>query len=98
VIRLVLVTVAEVATFASALIYFLFKIVTALENIGGSSNSYLAKIRFGVRAIEKQSSALGPEVKALNERLASLTDRLALIDANLGATAKALGERKGGPL
>ena len=59
-----------------ALIYFLFRIVTTLERIGGKGDSYLAKIRLGVRAIEKETSHLGPEVTRLNEGLGRLAGQL----------------------
>jgi hypothetical protein len=94
--KLILATVAEVAAFCVALIGSLYYIVTELERIGGSANSYLAKIRFGVRAIEKETSHLGPEVVGLNQRLGSIAGQLAAVDEHLGATAAALAARKGG--
>ncbi|MHB1416270.1 MAG: hypothetical protein ACYC1C_13560 [Chloroflexota bacterium] len=93
-IRLALLTVVEVAAFAVALVYFLFRIVTNLEKIGGVGNSLLAKIRFGVRAIEKETSHLGPGVTGLNGRLITLSQQLRMVDDELAAAAGSLAERE----
>ena len=45
--------------------------------------NYLAKIRLGVRAIERQTDALAPYVTKLNAGLAAIRDGLKAIDANL---------------
>ncbi len=94
-IRLVVLTALEVAILAVALVYFLFRIVTSLERIGGLGGSYLAKIRFGVRAIEKETSHLAPEVGRLNEGLSKLAGQLAAVDQSLVATVSALSGGKG---
>lgn len=93
-VRLVLLTALEVVVFAVALIFYLYRIVTALERIGGSGNSYLAKIRFGVRAIEKETSYLGPEVTRLNEGLTTLAGQLGAVDGQLRSAAEALSRGK----
>lgn len=94
-IRLVVFTVLEIFILAVALIYLLFRIVTSLERIGGMGDSYLAKIRFGVRAIDKETSHLAPEVGRLNEGLSKLAGQLATVDRQLGATVSALSGGKG---
>jgi hypothetical protein len=93
-VRLALLTALEVAALAVALIYYLFSIVTALERIGGTGNSYLAKIRFGVRAIEKQTSHLAPEVTRLNESLGGLAGQMGDLDVGLRSSLDALSSGK----
>jgi hypothetical protein len=93
-VRLALLTALEVAALAVALIYYLFRIVTALERIGGMGGSYLAKIRFGVRAIEKQTSYLAPEVTRLNQGLAALAGQLDDVDGKLRSSLDALSRGK----
>lgn len=92
--RLALLTALEVAALAVALIYYLFRIVTALERIGGMGDSYLAKIRFGVRAIEKQTSHLAPEVTRLNQSLVTLAGQLEIVDGGLRSSLDALSRGK----
>ncbi len=93
-VRLILFTALEVAALAVALVFYLYRIVTALERIGGSGNSYLAKIRFGVRAIEKETSYLGPQVTTLNEGLSNLAAQLGAVDDQLRSAADALSRGK----
>jgi hypothetical protein len=93
-IRLMLLSAFEVAALAMALIYYLYRIVTSLEQIGGLGNSYLARIRFGVRAIEKETSHLTPEVTRLNGGLSTLAGQLGAVDEQLRATAEALSGGK----
>lgn len=93
-IRLTLLTILEVATFAVGLIYFLYHIVTGLERIGALGNSFLGKIRFGVRAIEKETSQLGSQVVLLNQGLAGLTEQLGTVDRHLEAVARTLQQRR----
>src|SRR5215510_515655 len=82
--------VGAVALFV-ALALFLRAIDSELETIGGPATrfvapvNYLAKIRLGVRAIERQTDALSPQVGRLNEGLSATRDGLKAIDGNLGA-------------
>ena len=69
----------------------LVRIIVALEAIGGTPTSYLAKIRFGLRAIETETGHLGPQVTALNEGLRSLDRGLREVDRDLAATLSNLG-------
>lgn len=96
-VRLTLLTILEVAGLAVGLIYSLFKIATTLERIGGTGDSYLAKIRFGVRAIEKQTSHLGPEVDWLNRDLLVLNQRLGTAESRLRSAAGALARKEPQP-
>ena len=62
---------------------YLILIRNQLDAIGGSPTSYLAKIRFGLRAIEKETSHLAPEVTTLTEGLESLSGGLRAVEAEL---------------
>lgn len=95
-VRLTLVSALEVLAFAGALVFFLARIVKALESIGGSSNSYLARLGYGVRAIEKETSHLAPQVTQLNAGLSTLASNLGVVDGHLSAVAGALTKGKGG--
>ncbi len=85
----------EVLAFAGALVYFLYRISTALDRIGGSPDSYLARLRFGVRAIEQETRPLGPQVTQLNGGLQALATTLAASDQHLSAIAEALAPTGG---
>lgn len=89
-IRLTILSALQVLAFVGALIAFLGRIVSALERIGGSPASSLAKVSFGVRAIEKETSHLAPQVTRLNQGLVALGGKLGVVDAHLGSVAKNL--------
>jgi len=72
---------------------YLVRIVRALEGIGGTPTSHLAKIRFGLRAIETETSHLQPQVAALTVGLRKLDAGLREVERDLGAT---LANLKGG--
>jgi hypothetical protein len=90
IVRLMILTVLEVLAFAGALVAYLQRIVSTLERIGGKADSYLAKIAFGVRAIEKETSHLAPQVTQLNQSLVTLAGKLGAVDDHLSAVADAL--------
>src|SRR5438128_2122068 len=90
VIRLTILSALEVLAFAGALVYFLNRISTVLERIGGNPDSDLAKISFGVRAIEKETSHLAPQVTQLNQGLKTLADKLGTSDGHLKTVAETL--------
>ena len=94
-IRLTILSALQVLAFVGALIAFLGRIVSALERIGGSPSSSLAKVSFGVRAIEKETSHLAPQVTQLNQGLISLGGKLAVVDTHLGTVAGTLAGEKG---
>ncbi len=86
-----------------ALVFYLVKIIEVLDSIGGetprgysSRSSYLSKIAFGVRAIERQTDHLGPEVTRLNESLGRAADGLRSIDGHLVGTIEAVGQQERG--
>jgi hypothetical protein len=88
-VLLAVISVAGAAALFVALALFLRAIDGALETIGGPATrfvapaNYLAKIRLGVRAIERQTDALAPQVGRLNEGLTAIGDGLRAIDGNL---------------
>ena len=83
------ISVVGAAALFVALAIFLRAIDSELETIGGpvtrfvAPTNYLSKIRLGVRAIERQTDALAPQVGRLNERLTAIRDGLGAIDGNL---------------
>ena len=54
---------------------YLILIRGQLDAIGGTPSSYLAKIRFGLRAIETETGHLRPEVTQLNEAEVIMVER-----------------------
>ncbi len=59
------------------------RITRVLERIGGR-NSLLAKISYGVRAIEVETGHIAPQVTQLNGALSAAAGGLGAIDATLG--------------
>lgn len=92
-----------VVTLFAALVLYLVKIIEILDSIGGETprgysnrSSYLSKIAFGVRAIERQTDHLGPEVTRLNESLGRAAEGLRSIDGHLVGTIEAVGQQERG--
>ncbi|MGI9088779.1 MAG: hypothetical protein ACR2HH_13730 [Chthoniobacterales bacterium] len=71
----------------------LIRINGALGMIGEKPTSWLAKIRFGLRAIETETGQLAPLVTNLNTGLGALDGGLRQVESDLRATVAAL--RKG---
>ncbi len=99
---LMILSVIAVLLLFGALVFYLIRIISALESIGGetprgysSESSYLSKIAFGLRAIEQQTGHLGPEVTRLNESLGQAAGGLKSIDDHLGKTVEAAGRQEG---
>ena len=88
-VLLTIISVVGAAALFVALALFLRAIDGELETIGGPATrfvapaNFLAKIRLGVRAIERQTGALAPQVTRLNEGLSAVRDGLRAIDGNL---------------
>lgn len=104
---LTVLTIVLVLALAVVLVAGLTKIDQALERIGGASRGYmgeymggypslLAKARWGVRAIEVQTSAIAPEVTRLNECLAAIDGGLGTIREGVGALVEAVKQQEGG--
>ena len=69
------------------------RISGVLEGIGERPTSWLAKLRFGLRAIETETSQIEPQVTTLNSALGAVDNGLRQVVADLGAAVRAL--RKG---
>lgn len=87
---LTLLTALGTLLFLGVVAWALVKIVAALGAIGGRSDSYLAKLRLGLRAIEKESSHLPATVPGINDGLKQVARGLVGIDATLGELHQAL--------
>lgn len=94
-------TIVLILILVAVLVIGLVKIIGALESIGGASRGFthkpslLSKARWGVRAIEKQTEAIGPEVTKLNNGLGALDGTLETVTARFTALLEAV-ERQGG--
>ena len=93
---LTILTIALVLVLVGALVFYLIQIIAALEAIGGRPDSLLAKVRWGVRAIERMTDPIGPEVTKLNEGLGAVGSGLGEIRGNLEGIAGALQRQGGG--
>jgi hypothetical protein len=89
-ILLTVLTALLVLAFFVVLAYALTRISATLESIGGTPTSYLAKLRLGLRAIEKETSHLGPQVTQVNAGLAQIAGGLTSVDKHLVATIDAV--------
>ncbi len=85
-----IVTLAFLAVVAWALI----QINHQLAAIGGTPESFLAKLRLGLRAIEKQTSHLQPLLEQTNSVLVSIKGGLPVLAGNL-TPKSATGEKNG---
>ena len=70
---LVALTVVEIAVVVTVLVVYLVAIARSLRRTAQT----LAKVSFGVRAIETQCSAIGPSVLAVNSRLSQVSSGIA---------------------
>jgi hypothetical protein len=80
---LVSLTVVEVALALSVLVLYVVLVTRHLRIV----SHYLAKIVFGVRAVDTQTSSIGPSVVAVNQKLNEIDAAL----ASLAAKAKRAG-------
>jgi hypothetical protein len=97
-VRLTAITALQILALVGTLVFYLVRIVNALEKIGGFPNSDLARTRYGVRAIETETSHLAPQVTQLNAGLLALAGKLGVVDGQLAAVAVKLAgssEEKG---
>jgi hypothetical protein len=90
ILLLTVLTALAVLALVAVLVVYLVGIIAVLERIGGSPTSLLARIRLGVRAIEKETSAIGPEVTQLNTGLAAIAGGLRAVDDQLAGTVAAV--------
>ena len=93
IVLLTLLTCLAVVALLAVVAVNLIRIIRELEAIGGTPTSYLAKLRFGLRAIESETAQLAPHVTSLNKGLRALDDGLRAVERDL---ATALSNLKGG--
>ncbi len=91
---LMILTVLLVLIFVFALIYLVTKIHALLNDIGGNGNSFLAKLRVGLRAIETETGHLPVEVTKLNETLINTGAGLKVVNGHLEGTIQAALKQK----
>ncbi len=87
---LTLLTAIAALAFLGVVAFALTKIVAALESIGGRGDSYLAKLRLGLRAIERETSHLPQAAPDINAGLRNVAGGLAGVDDTLAGLHKAL--------
>lgn len=95
-ILLTIISAIVVVIFFGALVVYLVLIARTLEAIGGDADSFLAKLRLGLRAIETETGHLPTQVTQLNEGLTALAGGLQQVDKHLVGTIEAVvaqGER-----
>lgn len=95
-VLLTVLTILLVLSLVAVLVGFLVAIIGELEAIGGHPDSLLARVRWGVRAIERQTDALEPQVTKLNGALGELDDGLADVAGHVGGLVDALDRQDGG--
>lgn len=89
-----LLTVLVVLLLVFVLVKYLNGIINVLTSIGGYPQSSLAKLRVGLRAIEKETSHLPLEVTKLNKSLTETGTGLKVVDKNLVETIDAVLKQK----
>jgi hypothetical protein len=89
-LTLTLLTALLVLVFFGVLAYALVKISAVLRSIGGTPTSYLAKLRLGLRAIERETSHLAPNVLKINAGLNQIAGGLQSVDRRLIGTIDAV--------
>ena len=87
---LTLITAVAALTFLGVIAAALVRIVRLLDSIGGRGDSYLAKLRLGLRAIERETAHLPAAAPQVNAGLASIADGLTAVDETLGGLHAAL--------
>ncbi len=76
--------------FLAVLAVALIRLNPVLMSIGGAPTSCLAKLRFGLRAIERETSHLPGQVTRINQRLAAVAEGLIAVNGHLERTEAAL--------
>lgn len=91
---LIILTTVLVLVFVGALIILVTQIHKVLYDIGGCDESFLAKLRVGLRAIEMETSHLPPQATQLNEALEKTGAGLNVINQHLEGTIQAALQQK----
>lgn len=92
---LTVLTAILVLAFFFVLTVALVYISGALESIGGTPTSFLAKLRMGLRAIEKETSHLTPQVIQINAGLSQIAGGLGSVDKHLVGAIVAVTKQEG---
>ena len=92
-ILLTTLTAILVLVFFIVLALGLVHISRALESVGGTPTSYLAKLRLGLRAIEKETSHLTPQVLQVNAGLSQIAGGLGSVDKHLVGAIQAVTQQ-----
>ncbi|MDQ3024589.1 MAG: hypothetical protein M3R04_09445 [bacterium] len=96
VILLTVVSTLVILIFFGVLALYLVLIARTLEAIGGNPDSFLAKLRFGLRAIEQETGHLPIEVTKLNQGLTAVAGGLRQVDDHLVRTIEAVVRQQEG--
>lgn len=91
---LTVISAIVVVLFFVVLAIYLTLIVRTLESIGGFPDSFLAKLRLGLRAIETETGHLPREATHLNENLKAVSAGLQQVDAHLVRTIEAVVQQE----
>ena len=91
---LMLLTIVLVLILVFALIIIVTQIRKLLVSIGGDGNSFLAKLRLGLRAIETETGHLPVQVTKLNETLSNTGAGLKIVNSHLEETIQAALKQK----
>lgn len=92
---LILLTSVIVLLFFLVIAEALLRIVPLLESIGGNGDSYLAKLRLGLRAIERETAHLPAAAPGINDGLDKIAGGLMAVDSTLGGLHRALVAQQG---
>ena len=95
-ILLTVISALVVVVFFAVLAAYLVQIARTLEAIGGKPDSFLAKLRLGLRAIEQETGHLPGEVTKLNAGLTAVAGGLQKVDEHLVKTIEAVVKQKEG--
>ncbi|MFT4566457.1 MAG: hypothetical protein ACI9FN_001413 [Saprospiraceae bacterium] len=91
---LMIATILAVLLLVIVLVKYLLAIIKLLNHIGGAGDSYLAKLRLGLRAIETETGHLPTEVTKLNAALTATAEGLVVVNDNLAGTITAVTKQK----
>ncbi len=95
-VLLTVISAVVVVIFFGVLAIYLGQISITLEAIGGKPDSFLAKLAFGLRAIEQETGHLPTEVSKLNPALAQVAAGLQQVDERLAKTIEAVVQQQEG--
>lgn len=90
ILLLTILSALVVLAFVGVLVVYLVQIARTLEAIGGHGDSFLARLRLGLRAIEVETSHLPREVTTLNAGLTAVAAGLVQVDRHLVGTIEAV--------